>query len=178
MAAQSRVEQILKSMLGLAEDIPKPQSRIEELLIDLKQAIDGGGSGDLTEIVGRIFTLERNVDEIKMVDDAQNKAIDELDEHVIRKTDYATKDFPGVVIVSADYGVVMGGTNSRQLRIQRAQDTDIDSETHNYRPIVPSSIPRIMKNYGIEYTTQILDMKTQINELKASLNALLKNGDA
>lgn len=80
MAAQSRVEQILKSMLGLAEDIPKPQSRIEELLIDLKQAIDGGGSGDLTEIVGRISSLETNVSEIKMVDDAQNKAIDELND--------------------------------------------------------------------------------------------------
>lgn len=87
MGKPSRVEQILKSMLGLAEEIPKPQSRVEELLIDLKQAIEGGGSGDLTEIVGRISTLENDVKGIKMVDAAQNEAIEDLDENTVGKSE-------------------------------------------------------------------------------------------
>ena len=97
MAEPSRVETILMSMLGLAEEIPKPQSRVEELLIDLKQAIDGGGSGDMAEIVGRVSTLETDVGRIKMVDDAQNEVLDELNANKV-----GFEDYPSIM---SNYGI-------------------------------------------------------------------------
>lgn len=176
MAAQSRVEQILKSMLGLAEDIPKPQSRIEELLIDLKQAIEAGGSGDLTEIVGRISNLESNIDEIKMVDDAQNEVIDELDETVVRKTDYASSTVGGIVRVSGTYGVSMGNTTTPLtngvLVIWKADTALIKEQKNQYRPLVSESIPIFMTDYGIESRGHIPAMQEQINELKSRLDAM------
>lgn len=45
MAEISRAEQILLATLGRGEEVPDPQSRIEGLLIDLKEAIESGGGG-------------------------------------------------------------------------------------------------------------------------------------
>lgn len=41
----SRVEDILRATLGEDVDVPEPQSRVEELLIELKEAIEEGGGG-------------------------------------------------------------------------------------------------------------------------------------
>lgn len=44
MAEQSRNEEILRSIIDETEYDKTPQSREEELLLELKQAIEGGGS--------------------------------------------------------------------------------------------------------------------------------------
>lgn len=183
MAGPTRVEQILKSMLGLAEEIPKPQSRVEELLIDLKQAIEAGGSGDLTEIVGRISTLETDVGRIKMVDDAQNEVLDKLDENVVRKTDYANNMQAGVVMING-YGLSM---SNGVLQINMASDDDINAETNTRRPVIPSKIGLIMSNYHITKETipsiqkeldscvkktEIGDIMTRLNKLESDLASL------
>lgn len=45
----SRVETILESMLGYPVQVPIPESRVEELLILLKEAIEGGGGGGVSD---------------------------------------------------------------------------------------------------------------------------------
>ena len=167
MAEQSRVEQILKSMLGLAEEIPKPQSRVEELLIDLKQAIEGGGSGDLTEIVGRISTLETDVGRIKMTDDAQNEILDELDENVVRKTDYASSTKAGIASIQINNGIGIynpGGGVPPYLYIVSASENMINAGSDNYRPLVSSSIQHVMNGYGIKSKKMISDMQSDIDK--------------
>lgn len=77
----SRVERILETMLGYAKDLPNPQSRVEELLIELKDAIEagGGGGGEITQLAARIAAVERNVEDVVSVNQAQNEAISQLD---------------------------------------------------------------------------------------------------
>lgn len=160
MANPSRVEQILKSMLGLAEDIPKPQSRVEELLIDLKQAIESGGSGDLTEIVGRISTLESDVSGIKMVDDAQNKVLDELDETCIRNTDIAQYNKFGIVsIPKPTYGIT---SEDGMIQLTPTTEEQVRSEENGRYPLFTRHISIFMNEYGIDSIYQIPNMMAEI----------------
>lgn len=87
----SRVETILMAMLGESVEIDEPKSRVEELLLQLKEAIEqGGGSGftptqdqldamnsgiDVTK-VAQIETNENNIS-LLMENGAQNKIISE-----------------------------------------------------------------------------------------------------
>lgn len=61
MAEQSRNEEILRSIIDETEYDKTPQSREEELLLELKQAIEGGGSsvvpnpeGEATETLNKL----------------------------------------------------------------------------------------------------------------------------
>lgn len=187
MAEPSRVEQILKSMLGLADNIPKPQSRVEELLIDLKQAIEGSG-GDTTELVNRISAAEQEINGIKIVDKAQNAVIEELGEEkadkssvdtlmaelknaileellgYVKKTDYATNSNPGIVsMTSADVSRTIGvNSTDGSIYCRMASADEIKNESTQYRLLNPLSIPIFMLNYGIESKTQIVEMNRLI----------------
>lgn len=48
---QSRVESILKSMINGEEYNHLPESRIEELLLELKEVIEAGGGGGTCEVL-------------------------------------------------------------------------------------------------------------------------------
>lgn len=52
----SRVEQILNVTLGRETDLPQPNSRVEGLLIDLKEAIEEGGGGEYLPLAGGTMT--------------------------------------------------------------------------------------------------------------------------
>lgn len=79
MAAPSRIEQILSATLGRETEIPDPPfSRIEGLLIDLKEAIEqGGGGGGDAQLAARVTALEGRATAIEAKDDAQDDLIDE-----------------------------------------------------------------------------------------------------
>lgn len=72
----SRAENILKSMLGQSVTIQKPQSRIEELLLELKDAISD--SGDVSELIQRISEAEKSIEAIRTINDGQTASIDSL----------------------------------------------------------------------------------------------------
>ncbi len=67
----SRVEKILKVMLGRETKLPTPQSRVEELLIDLKTTYDSS-SGAISGLDSRLTTAETEIEGLK----------DDLDEEV------------------------------------------------------------------------------------------------
>ena len=73
---QSRVEQILKNILGHETVLPEPQSRIETLLLELNSAIKDGGTAQV-DLTGRLNNVAADVEEIKEEQTAQNIAIDE-----------------------------------------------------------------------------------------------------
>lgn len=79
MAAPSRIEQILSATLGRETEIPDPPfSRIEGLLIDLKEAIEqGGGGGGDAQLAARVTALEGRATAIEAKDDVQDDLIDE-----------------------------------------------------------------------------------------------------
>lgn len=101
----SRVENILETMLGRSEIKEPAQSRVEELLIELKEAIEEGGTGgDITALTARIAKCERDISSIETVDEAQAQqiqsivtslgefrtAIESLDTDVENKADKST----------------------------------------------------------------------------------------
>ena len=74
----SRVETILMAMLGESVEIDEPKSRVEELLLQLKEAIEqGGGGGELAALAARVTALESRATDIETVNTTQNVAIDE-----------------------------------------------------------------------------------------------------
>lgn len=90
MAAPSRIEQILSATLGRETEIPDPPfSRIEGLLIDLKEAIEQGGD---TQLAARVTALETRATAIEAKDDVQDDLIDEKldisDVPAMTKTEY------------------------------------------------------------------------------------------
>lgn len=92
MAAPSRIEQILSATLGRETEIPDPPfSRIEGLLIDLKEAIEQGGGSD-PQLTARVTALEGRATAIEAKDDAQDDLIDEKldisDVPAMTKTEY------------------------------------------------------------------------------------------
>lgn len=101
----SRVENILETMLGRSEIKEPAQSRVEELLIELKEAIEEGGTGgDVTALTARIAKCERDISSIETVDETQTQqiqsivtslgefrtAIENLDTDVENKADKST----------------------------------------------------------------------------------------
>ena len=101
----SRVENILETMLGRSEIKEPAQSRVEELLIELKEAIEEGGTGgDVTALTARIAKCERDISSIETVDETQTQqiqsivtslgefrtAIESLDTDVENKADKST----------------------------------------------------------------------------------------
>lgn len=94
MAAPSRIEQILSATLGRETEIPDPPfSRIEGLLIDLKEAIEqGGGGGGDPQLAARVTALEGRATAIEAKDDVQDDLIDEKldisDVPAMTKTEY------------------------------------------------------------------------------------------
>ena len=90
MAAPSRIEQILSATLGRETEIPDPPfSRIEGLLIDLKEVIEQGGDAQLA---ARVTALEGRATAIEAKDDVQDDLIDEKldisDVPAMTKTEY------------------------------------------------------------------------------------------
>lgn len=75
----SRVENILETMLGRSEIKEPAQSRVEELLIELKEAIEEGGTGgDVTALTARIAKCERDISSIETVDETQTQQIQSI----------------------------------------------------------------------------------------------------
>lgn len=72
----SRVEEILAVILGRLSDLPQPNSRVEQLLIDLKAAIDAGGTAD-RELADAIDKLKARMTAVELTDTVQNVAISE-----------------------------------------------------------------------------------------------------
>lgn len=74
MADDSRVEQILRVMLGQEEELPNPQSRVEELLIELNTAIVNGGTPN-ADLAALIAANQAAISVIQNEQLAQNAAI-------------------------------------------------------------------------------------------------------
>lgn len=72
----SRVEEILAVILGRLSNLPQPNSRVEQLLIDLKAAIDAGGTAD-RELADAIDKLKVRMTAVELTDTVQNVAIAE-----------------------------------------------------------------------------------------------------
>lgn len=70
----SRVEEILAVILGRLSNLPQPNSRVEQLLIDLKAAIDAGGTAD-RELADAIDKLKARVTAAEVTNTVQNVAI-------------------------------------------------------------------------------------------------------
>lgn len=70
----SRVEQILNVTLGRETDLPQPNSRVEGLLIDLKEAIEeGGGGGEYLPLAGGTMTGKIEFgDQLHYIENANN----------------------------------------------------------------------------------------------------------
>lgn len=74
MADDSRVEQILRVILGQEEELPNPQSRVEELLIELNTAIVNGGTAH-ADLAALIAANQAAISVIQNEQLAQNAAI-------------------------------------------------------------------------------------------------------
>lgn len=61
--ADSREEKIIKSMLGESVELEPPQSRIEVLLYELKDAIEQGGGGSDGGVYRINFTINYDAEE-------------------------------------------------------------------------------------------------------------------
>lgn len=80
----SRIEAILRATLGEDIELEDPRSRIEELLIELKDAIEagGGGSGDLTQVLARLKKCEDDISALDLADEGLTQSIQDLVEVV------------------------------------------------------------------------------------------------
>lgn len=70
----SRVEDILSVILGYIDNLPQPNSRVEALLIQLKAAIEAGGTAD-RELAAAIELLKGRCTALEATEILQNTAI-------------------------------------------------------------------------------------------------------
>lgn len=89
---QSRVEAILGSMAGsYSGELPKPQSRVEELLLAIHDQGGGGGEGtnDYNKLInkpsinGTVIKGELTLEDIGAASDGSHNSYDSDDEHVV-----------------------------------------------------------------------------------------------
>ena len=69
----SRVETILMAMLGESVEIDEPKSRVEELLLQLKEAIEQGGGSGFTPTQEQLDAMNSGIDDIKVAQIEANK---------------------------------------------------------------------------------------------------------
>lgn len=69
----SRVETILMAMLGESVEIDEPKSRVEELLLQLKEAIEQGGGSGFAPTQEQLDAMNSGIDDIKVVQIETNK---------------------------------------------------------------------------------------------------------
>jgi hypothetical protein len=62
----SRVETILMAMLGESVEIDEPKSRVEELLLQLKEAIEQGGGSGFTPTQEQLDAMNSGIDVTKV----------------------------------------------------------------------------------------------------------------
>lgn len=60
----------------------------------------------------------------------------------VKNTDYATVTTAGIIKLASDYGV-SNNVGGNTAAICKASDSEIDSTTNNYHPLVPSNIPKL-----------------------------------
>ena len=80
--------------------------------------------------------------------------IDDLLSGKVGKTEYATPNQYGVVKLMPGGGLRVDG-DVPLLCVNRANQTDIDEETQQYKPIVPYTMSYMMSKYGIPDKTRI-----------------------
>ena len=78
--AQSRNEEILEATLNHQEYDKPPQSREEELLIELKEAIEQGGGGGTTNAVSSGGTYSALADKQNTIDSSHKLSADLIDD--------------------------------------------------------------------------------------------------
>lgn len=69
----SRVETILMAMLGESVEIDEPKSRVEELLLQLKEVIEQGGGSSFTPTQEQLNAMNSGIDDIKVAQIESNK---------------------------------------------------------------------------------------------------------
>lgn len=69
----SRVETILMAMLGESVEIDEPKSRVEELLLQLKEAIEQGGGSGFTPTQEQLDAMNSGIDSTKVAQIEANK---------------------------------------------------------------------------------------------------------
>lgn len=69
----SRVETILMAMLGESVEIDEPKSRVEELLLQLKEAIEQGGGSGFTPTQDQLDAMNSGIDVTKVEQIETNK---------------------------------------------------------------------------------------------------------
>lgn len=77
----SRVETILMAMLGESVEINEPKSRVEELLLQLKEAIEQGGGSGFTPTQEQLDAMNSGIDDIKVaqIDTNENNILSLID---------------------------------------------------------------------------------------------------
>lgn len=72
----------------------------------------------------------------------------------VKKTDYASTTTTGVMLVGEG---LTSGSNGK-VNVKKAEKTDIDSKTHNYKPITPVMLDYALK-VGITTNTEVLTVE-------------------
>jgi lysophospholipase L1-like esterase len=103
----SRVETILMAMLGESVEIDEPKSRVEELLLQLKEAIEQGGGSGFTPTQEQLDAMNSGIDVTKVAQ------IDTNENDILSVQHYETsKNYPQNLdivthkLINADGGIV------------------------------------------------------------------------
>lgn len=83
---RSRTERILRVILSKDDDLPSPMSRIEELLIELNDAIKAGGSGNV-DLAAKVNDLELAIQSLAELVSDLGDSITAIQNQYVKKTD-------------------------------------------------------------------------------------------
>ena len=166
-----RNEEILLSIINKKEYDKPAESRIEELLLQLKEVIESSGSSaDAYTKSETDALLENKVEKEsgKQLSEENYTAEDkekldgiDLSEYV-KFTDYASSSETGVVSTNIDYGI---NSVNGVLRTYPASDSQVRGGNNVWQPMVSKHVPVFMDEYGIPAKTTIPEMQEQIDEL-------------